>query len=276
MRRPRSRAEPRRAARAGPGSVDRVGRRCGSTGRPRNDSAAATASARLLRPVSTTVPAPDERASGSHSGSQSTTVAPGCDDRELLDGDLLPRLAELRGVLEADVGQHDDRLRGGRSSRRAARRARPRRPPRRRPAPRTRRARPRSAPRTGSRRRARPPAARARPPARTPPRRCRAARASPTRAARCSAPTRSPSARRSAAVSRVVVDLPFVPTTWIDGIGELRVAELGEQRAHPVEPELLGPRRERRDPVSRRDGVELAAVAASFSRSASTTSGGAF
>ena len=56
------------------------------------------------------------------------------------------------------------------------------------------------------------------------------------------APTRSPSARRSAAVSRVVVDLPFVPTTWIDGIGELRVAELGEQRAHPVEPELLGPR----------------------------------
>ena len=31
------------------------------------------------------------------------------------------------------------------------------------------------------------------------------------------APTRRPFARRSAAIIRVVVDLPFVPTTWIDG-----------------------------------------------------------
>ena len=31
------------------------------------------------------------------------------------------------------------------------------------------------------------------------------------------APTRSPPSRSSAAVIRVVVDLPFVPTTWIDG-----------------------------------------------------------
>ena len=44
-------------------------------------------------------------------------------------------------------------------------------------------------------------------------RRCRAARASRSRAATCTRRRRGPSARSSAAIVRVAVDLPFVPTT---------------------------------------------------------------
>ena len=46
-------------------------------------------------------------------------------------------------------------------------------------------------------------------------RRSRAARPSRRRAATCRRRRASPSARSSAAIVRVVVDLPFVPTTWI-------------------------------------------------------------
>ena len=62
------------------------------------------------------------------------------------------------------------------------------------------------------------------------------------------APTRKPSVRSSAAIVRVAVDFPFVPTTCTRAERALRVAELLEQGAHPPEPELLRPRRERRDP----------------------------
>ena len=65
-RRPRSRAAPRRAARAGPGAR-RPRRHAGRPRAPRKASAAATASARLLEPATTTSAAPFARASGSHS-----------------------------------------------------------------------------------------------------------------------------------------------------------------------------------------------------------------
>ena len=48
-------------------------------------------------------------------------------------------------------------------------------------------------------------------------------------------------AREQASIVRVAVDLPFVPTTCTAG-SALRLPELGEQRPHPLEPELLRPR----------------------------------
>ena len=77
------------------------------------------------------------------------------------------------------------------------------------------------------------------------------------------APTRSPSRaeqrRRRPRRRRLAVRADDVDRR----VGALRVAELGEQRAHPVEPELRpGPGAEqRRDPVSPADGIELAPVA---------------
>ena len=63
-------------------------------------------------------------------------------------------------------------------------------------------------------------------------------------------PTESPSERSSCSIVIVAVDFPFVPTTWTAGIGVLRVAELGEQRVHPLEPEpVAGPRREGVEPL---------------------------
>ena len=84
---------PRRSSR--PGSATRSAA-CGSTGRPRNASAAATASARLLRAVTTTSPAPFSSASSRHSGSPSTTARARLHDRELLGGDLPPASRRAR------------------------------------------------------------------------------------------------------------------------------------------------------------------------------------
>ena len=96
------------------------------------------------------------------------------------------------------------------------------------------------------------------------------------RAARGTRRRAAPSARRSASTIRVVVDLPFVPTTWTAGKPGLRLAELGEQRAHPVEPEpvrghgesassqatfVTRSRRHRAQAVTRASSVELAPVA---------------
>src|SRR3954471_4440688 len=68
-------ASPRRSSR--PGSSTSCAA-CGSTSAPRYASAAATASARLLAPDVTTSAAPFARASSSHSPCPRTTVDPGC------------------------------------------------------------------------------------------------------------------------------------------------------------------------------------------------------
>ena len=93
----------------------------------------------------------------------------------------------------------------------------------------------------GRARRARPPPARAEPPARTRRRRCRAARPSRTRGERCRRPRESPAAEQRRGEPRRR-RLPVRPDDVDRRVGELRVAELREQRAHPLEPELLGPR----------------------------------
>ena len=193
----------------------------------------------------------------------------GPDDGELLGCDRLARVAEHLGVLERDVRQHHDRRvedvrrveaaaeaglddggvdlprgelgeRGGRQHL-ELRRARGVRPHARERAPRGRRRAPSTWIRSDQ------------------PRTC----------GEMYAPTRSPSARSSAAVISVVDVLPFVPTTWIDGIRALRVAERGEQRAHPPEPELLGPRRQALEPAevaSRRRAPRARAGSARASR----------
>ena len=207
-----------RGARAGPGPRTRLGRARDRPARPRKRLGRGDARARgSSRATTSTRAAPAARAAASHSGSPSTTIAPGRDDRELLGRDRLARLAEHVGVLERDVRQHDDPRvedvrrvepaaepglddgdvdlargelgeRGGgehlelrRARRRAAGRAR--------------------APLEIGVARRRPGSA--------PPSRARAARCTRRRAA--------PRRASSAAVISVVEVLPFVPTTWIAG-----------------------------------------------------------
>ena len=97
-----------RGARAGPGSETSCGgvrvdlgaeERLGGRGREREVAAAGD---------DRRVPAPFSRASSSHSGSPSTTVAARLHDRELLGGDRLARVAEDVHVVERDVREHDD------------------------------------------------------------------------------------------------------------------------------------------------------------------------
>ena len=186
---------------------------CGSTSAPRNASAAATASARLLLPATITLPAPFARASSSHSASPRTTVHPGLHDGELLGGDRLARVAEHVHVVERDVREHDDPR--AQDVRRVVAAAEPRldhgdvdlrlgeceerrrgddlelrRVPRMRPHPRDGRVEVRlGAVDRGS------------------------ARSSRERAARDTRRRAGPASASSSSVSRVVVDLPFVPTT---------------------------------------------------------------
>ena len=79
-----------------------------STGRPRKASAAATARARLLRAVTSTRAAPFSSASGSPFGLSEDDDAAGLDDRELLGRDRLACVAEDVRVVERDAREHDD------------------------------------------------------------------------------------------------------------------------------------------------------------------------
>ena len=163
-------------------------------------------------------------------------------DGELLARDLLARVAEHVGVLERDVRQAGRPARRRRSSRRAGRRARLRR-------------RPTSTPRSANCASAAAVSASncvafaasaaarsARPRARTSRDRCRGVRASRSRAATCTRRRSSPSARSSAAIVRVAVDLPFVPTTCTEGKLRCGLPSASSSAVHPLEPELLGPR----------------------------------
>ena len=256
-RRPRSRPSPRRSSR--PGSATST---C-AVDRPAEERLGR--GARATSPGCATRPASRARASASHSGSPSTTVAPGATTASFSRGDRLARLAEHVGVLERRRSSARRPARRGRSSRRAARRGRPRRPRRRRrasansasaaavstsncvapePLGRGPHARDRALEVGGLARRPDPLAPAAR------------------RAARCTRRRAAPRARSSAADRprrrRLAVRADDVDRR----VGALRVAERGEQRAHPVEAELLRPRRERlATPGSVAEGIELAAVA---------------
>ena len=71
-------------------------------------------------------------------------------------------------------------------------------------------------------------------------------------------PTRSPSASRSCSIVTVAVDFPFVPDDVMAGVGLLRVAQLREQRAHPLEPEAVArPRAHRVEPLDARAKAEI-------------------
>ena len=102
-------------------------RTCPSTGRPRNASAAAIAIARLLWPATTTCSAPFSRASPSHSGSPTTTVAPGWTTASF-SAAIASRVVPSTSVCSRrDVGQHLDRRAEDVRRVVAARRAPPRR-----------------------------------------------------------------------------------------------------------------------------------------------------
>ena len=212
-RRPRSRAAPRSGVSSRPGSATSCAA-CGSTSAPRNASAAAAARARLLLPATTTSRAPFARASSSHSGSPSTTVQPGCTTASFS--------AAIASRVSPSTSMWSSATFVSTTTRVRRTFVASWRPPS--PASTTatstlrvrelRAAPPRSRPRTASRRRHA--GGRARRRARSRPRRRRreSARSSPRTCGERYAPTRSPASASSSSVIRVVVDLPFVPTTW--------------------------------------------------------------
>ena len=176
--------------------------------------------------------------------------ASGAHDRELLARDVGDRRPEPAGVLEPDVGQHDDRraqhagrvvapAEAGLDDRDLD------------PAPRQlveRRggdqlelghavARLQPAVDLRGRRRRRAARRRRTRPARGRGRRSGCARRTSVRCGERNAPARTPCASSSAAVMRTVELLPFVPTTWIAREALLRRAERGEQPAHPLQAE---------------------------------------
>ena len=244
----------RHAARAGPGA--RPGRARPRRPRVRGRRQPQRGRAEFEPPVRTsTAPAPAARASGSHSGSPRTDGAPWMDDRELLRRDRLARRAEDVRVLEPDVREHDD---AGASSTFVA----SWRPPS--PASTTaastfasrerheRRRRQRLELRR--RQRARPPAERAASAA------SRSASAPSTRIAlgpRAHV-RREVGADAEAGVAEELLDHPrrrrlaVRPDDVDRREARLRIAERGEQRPHPLEPEtVLRPRREALQPGER-------------------------
>ena len=246
----------RRAARAGPAATTSTS--C-STGRPRNAAAASRGAAERRRS------APGERARTPFGSRKHDDRSRPATTASFSARDRLARLAEHVGVLERR-----------RSS--AGRRARARtfvassRPPR--PASTTATSTPRAAnsanaaavrpSRTASRLRARPRAARARAPPRSRPR-SPSTRIRSAQPRTCGEMVRA-DARALGAQQRL--DRPrrrrlAVRADDVDRrIGELRVAERGEQRPHPPEPELLRPRRQRLEP----GGVSLPQRASSSRR----------
>ena len=218
-RRPRPRAGPRRSSRPGSADLDLAPRPAA----PRNASAASRAP-----PSRTSAP---RRRGAAPLASGSTTIAPGCGDGELLARDRLARRRRARPCARGRRSSAGRPGRRARSSRRADRRAPPRR--------RRRRRRPSAnsasaaavstsncvaSDRFGRRAHARDRALEVGLLAR----RSGSARSSRARAARCTRRRSGPSAARSASIVRVAVDLPFVPTTWIEGY---RVAGRRARRA---------------------------------------------
>ena len=231
-----SRISPGRALQAA--GQRHAGERARSTGAPRKASAAATASSRPRR-------RDEDRARARRPGRAlplrlaEDDGAAGADDGELLGGDRLPRLAEDLGVVERDVRQHDDadavehvrrvvasaeprldrRRLDGRVGEREERRGGR--------APRT--ASRRSAPRAAGLRSSGASSSASAPFTRT--------RSDQTRTCgERNAPVRSPRASSSASTIRVVVDLPFVPTTWTAGspaCGSPRAARSSRIRPSP-------------------------------------------
>src|SRR5581483_143371 len=74
------------------------------------------------------------------------------------------------------------------------------------------------------------------------------------------APTRSPAPRSRAAVSRVVVDLPFVPTTWIDGKASCGSPSSARSARIRSSPNSSGHGESAATQSVAADGVELTAV----------------
>ena len=193
----------------------RARRRAGRGTPPRRRSR----SARLLWPATTTCSAPFSRASPSHSGSPSDDDRARLDDRELLHCDRLARRAEHLRVLERDVRQHLDRR--AEDVRRVVAAAEPRLDDgdvdlRRRELGQggggehleLRRLDPLGLGAHALDRRLRSPLPRPR---------TRMRSLHPRTCGERYAPTASPASASSASIVRVTVDLPFVPTTWIDG-----------------------------------------------------------
>ena len=222
-------------------------------------SAAATASARFEPPTSST-----RRGAGGARlrlplGLAEDDVAPGATTASF-SAAIASRVSPSTSVCSSETFvSTTTRGRRARSSRRGARRGRPRRPP----TSTSRAANSASAAAVSTSNCVAPAGVavergRAR---RRGPRRRRRPGSAPTsrgRAARCRRRRAAPPPRRSAAVISVVEVFPFVPTTWIAGKRALRIAEVGEERAHPPESELLRPRREPLEPGDGRPAVERA------------------